>query len=648
MRRILHIILVISFFNNIIAQNNIDSLIKILPTLKEDTNKVNVLKQISVKTVFGDPAKGLIYGEKSLDLAKKINWKKGIALGYSCIGDAYENQGNNAKALELRLIEVKLWEELDDKKSLSGTLGNIGVSYSNLSDNLNALKYYTAALKVAENIGYKKVITNMLINIATVFQDQKNYKKAKEYFNKALPLAIERNAKNSISIIKTNLGVISVEEKEFALGKTYYFEALSLAKELDRKMFQAFILANIAQAYALQGDSALSKNNIEYSNKKFNEAIEYHEMAKRVAKEIELYNLIAGIEGSICDIYTKQKKYNNAFSHLKIAEKLANETNSANEIKLNHERYYRLYKLTNKHDLALMHFEKLILLKDSAKIEVDKKDLLELQIKFETEKKEAEIKSLTQSNNILLLSATNKKYLIYGLSIILILLVGIGLLVFNQFKLRLKQETMKLEQKLLRTQMNPHFLFNSITSIQNFIYEHQPKEAGDYLSRFAWLMRLILENSANEYISLDKEIETLEYYLSLQKLRMNDNLDYSIEVDSDIQTSQISLPPMLTQPFIENAIEHGFRGIKETGIIKIHFAINKDVLQIKIIDNGIGIASAQQQKELYHSHKSMAMQITQERLKLLNRSKNKKMIFEIKEIEREEKKGTEVIFSIPI
>lgn len=208
----------------------------------------------------------------------------------------------------------------------------------------------------------------------------------------------------------------------------------------------------------------------------------------------------------------------------------------------------------------------------------------------------------------------------------------------------------QFEQKLLRIQMNPHFIFNSLASIESFIYEHQPKEAGVYLSNFSRLIRLILENSASEYIPLEKEIETLNFYLSLEKLRLNDNLEYSIEVDKTINPDEIHLPPMLTQPFIENAIEHGFRGIEQKGVINVLFSLNDHCLKVEVTDNGIGIAQAQQQKELHSHHKSLAMQITQERLNLLNKSKKRKLDFTVTDLlnSEGENKGTKIIFTIPL
>jgi sensor histidine kinase YesM len=227
--------------------------------------------------------------------------------------------------------------------------------------------------------------------------------------------------------------------------------------------------------------------------------------------------------------------------------------------------------------------------------------------------------------------------------------LGIGSLLYRQSKLKSAQKQSLIEQKLLRTQMNPHFIFNSLSSIESFIYEHQPKEAGEYLAQFAKLMRLILENSSSDYISLDKEIETLKYYLTLQKLRLNDNMEFEIFVDEQIDPEDTLIPPMLTQPFIENVIEHGFRGLKECGRINIYFTKKNDILEVKITDNGIGIAQAKQQKVLFQKHKSMAIQITYERLALLNKSKRKILIFDIKDASNEgNRKGTEVLFSIPI
>ncbi|MBC7863886.1 MAG: histidine kinase, partial [Bacteroidia bacterium] len=258
--------------------------------------------------------------------------------------------------------------------------------------------------------------------------------------------------------------------------------------------------------------------------------------------------------------------------------------------------------------------------------------------------------ALMQENKLQALSITNSRYLTIGLIALLVLALGLGFFIGRQNKIKTQQAVSQFEQKLLRTQMNPHFIFNSLASMESFIYDHQPKEAGVYLSNFSKLMRLILENSASENITLEKEIEILNYYLSLQKLRLDDNLTYSIEMGEGMHPEQIELPPMLTQPFIENAIEHGFRGGKQRGDIKISFNLSGTNLEVQVIDNGIGIEQAQQQKELYKTHKSMSMQITMERLEFLNKTKKKKLSFTVTDLAKEPggKTGTKIIFSIPL
>jgi len=213
--------------------------------------------------------------------------------------------------------------------------------------------------------------------------------------------------------------------------------------------------------------------------------------------------------------------------------------------------------------------------------------MLEMTAKYDSEKKIIENKSLIQKNKIQALSISNNRYLIFGLIGFFILLFFVGILIFRQNKIKAQQLAMQFEQKLLRTQMNPHFIFNSLASIESFIYEHEPKIAGVYLSKFSRLMRLILENSASEFITLDKEIEILNYYLSLQKMRLDDQLDYTIEFDKTIIPEEVLIPPMLLQPFIENAIEHGFRGSKSRGEVSILFEIIQSNLHVTIRDNGI-------------------------------------------------------------
>jgi LytS/YehU family sensor histidine kinase len=199
-----------------------------------------------------------------------------------------------------------------------------------------------------------------------------------------------------------------------------------------------------------------------------------------------------------------------------------------------------------------------------------------------------------------------------------------------------------LNQKLLLSQMNPHFIFNSIDNIQSLIYNKQDKEAVNYLTKFSKLTRQILENSNESYIALSEEVIMIDNYLVIQQLLYNNKFDFNIEVDDTIDTEAILLPPMLTQPFIENAIKHGLKSTSEKGQIDISFKFHNQKLFFEINDNGVGFSD----KETVNK-KSLAMKITKERL--INISK--KTDFEVQTENRlDDKKntiGAKVFFEIP-
>ena len=191
-------------------------------------------------------------------------------------------------------------------------------------------------------------------------------------------------------------------------------------------------------------------------------------------------------------------------------------------------------------------------------------------------------------------------------------------------KLEMERSLLELEQKALRLQMNPHFIFNALNSIHNLIILNDSAKARYALSKFSKLMRMVLENSREKLISIDDEVDTLENYVQLEKLTTQNEFEFEIEIDENLDTNEPILPPLMIQPFIENAIIHGFKNIMHDGKLKVSFKlIDEHILQITIDDNGIGRKNASQinaQKENYH--KSTALQVTQERLSNINSKPN--------------------------
>ncbi|MDX1350137.1 MAG: two-component regulator propeller domain-containing protein [Putridiphycobacter sp.] len=193
-------------------------------------------------------------------------------------------------------------------------------------------------------------------------------------------------------------------------------------------------------------------------------------------------------------------------------------------------------------------------------------------------------------------------------------------------KIELEKSILELEQKALRLQMNPHFIFNVLNSIHHLIILNDSAKARYALSKFSKLMRQVLENSREKLISIDAELDMLQNYIQLEKLTGSLDFDYVVSIDDSIDTNEPILPPLLVQPFIENAIIHGFKGIKYKGVIQLSFDIESDTYIVcTISDNGIGRENASKQssqKDQYH--KSTALQVVQERLSNLNESENKK------------------------
>jgi len=222
----------------------------------------------------------------------------------------------------------------------------------------------------------------------------------------------------------------------------------------------------------------------------------------------------------------------------------------------------------------------------------------------------------------------------------------------EQKKLQMEKEIVELEQKALRLQMNPHFIFNALNSIQSQIGTDNEQTARYYLAKFSRLMRQILDNSRNTTITLEEEVNTLENYLLIEKFCNGDRFDYKITVDENIEKDYVKIPPMLLQPFVENAIKHGLKYVEgKRGMIEVAFEEKNNVLECSVTDNGIGRKKAEEMikagKETYH--KSTALAVTLERLDIFKEESEVRSL-EIIDLHDEQgnANGTKVILRLPL
>jgi len=296
---------------------------------------------------------------------------------------------------------------------------------------------------------------------------------------------------------------------------------------------------------------------------------------------------------------------------------------------------YNLYNKSGNSIKALDHFIKYTQLKDSLFNLNSQKEIDRLRTEYETGKKENEIILLSRDKALQELEIERQKNLRMYTTLAALLIVVILYLLYTRYKQRqkllkeqLERSRADIEQRLLRSQMNPHFLFNSLNTINGFIMSNNVDTASEFLTKFSKLVRHILEYSRKEMILLDEEVKTLRLYLELERMRFNNRFDFDIEVSGDLKTDELYVPPMLTQPFIENALIHGLFPKQEGGTVKVFFSADEAGIKVEIIDNGIGreAAGAMSRKQT-DTHRSLGLQLTRERLALMDKNKENRYYF---------------------
>ncbi|NOS93700.1 MAG: histidine kinase [Cyclobacteriaceae bacterium] len=304
-----------------------------------------------------------------------------------------------------------------------------------------------------------------------------------------------------------------------------------------------------------------------------------------------------------------------------------------------HRLKYLIYKAKGEYAKALAAYELYAFKSDSTIRTRHETKLSSLQARLEVGLKEKEVESLTQKAELQQSEIQKQRYFLITLILIVILVIGVGyafykrrqwkqkqaiiLIELNEARRRLEIEKQyrASELKAIRSQMNPHFLFNALNSIQEYIMLNEKKLAGKYLGKFADLMRIYLQHSQSKSVTIQEEMEALRLYLELEKLRFNESFVYTIGVGDSIDTYSMSIPSLLVQPYVENAIKHGLLHKKQEQKLSIYFDLDshQKFIICTIEDNGVGrVKSAEINRMRDPNHKSFATEATKTRLELLN------------------------------
>lgn len=239
--------------------------------------------------------------------------------------------------------------------------------------------------------------------------------------------------------------------------------------------------------------------------------------------------------------------------------------------------------------------------------------------------------------------ARNTIWAIAGGVALTILTSLIFIQLYRRRQAKSKLELNLLQNRILRSQLNPHFIFNALNSVKKIIQKN-PDAAGKYLTRFSMLMRQVLENSQEEKITLEEEISMLENYMELEALRIHSGFDYEVTFDETVDVSNTMIPPLIFQPVLENAIWHGLDPLDHRGSIRLSFIQKNDLLEATIEDNGVGMKSPSGEKLREGKRRSLGLQITRERIDLLNRKAKMKGYIS----QQLSDNGSKVIMGIPV
>jgi len=542
----------------------------------------------------GEYADALVYYEKALETAIFLNDTSWIAACYANAGNVYRRLANYSKALDYFQRALEVFEQKGEVRRMAIANMNIGNLYEDQKDYAKALKYFSMALDLSYETEDNKRISECLMNCGNVFFAQGDLLSARQYYMKSVEINEKMGFTHILDDCYQSIGLTYEKEGNFENAIQYFNKSLTIArKETDRP--------NISESLAYLAEISIKKND-------FNKAIQY-------AEESLEYSLFTKDPSNIL----------NAYFYLSIG----NEGVGNKEKALSYYKQYAAYKDT------IFSTEKY-------------KSVRDLEMKYETKQKEQQLEILKEKNAIQELMLSRRYWMFLGAMILMGLLAIIGYILIRNSHLKSRHNAILLEQKLLRSQMNPHFIFNSLIAIQSFIYKKEPVIAGDYLVKFADLIRITLDNSRNEFVLLSRELKMLEIYLELQSLRFENKFDFTIDIDTKIDPELVKVPPMLAQPFIENAIEHGLRYKKEKGLVKIVFSCIDDRIVFSVTDDGIGRDKARK-LEINKKHESMATSITKDRLKVLSKKFKQNYKLELNDVNDKEgvATGTMVKLTIP-
>lgn len=579
-------------------------------TSKQDTAYVNKLGRSFDSLIRTDAIAAQHVAEQIISISEKIDYKYGVAMGMIKTANYYDNQHNNTKRVDYLKKALAYSKKYKIKPTEGKALSNLGVIYQENMDNATAMIYHDSAVAIFQELHDTFRIAQCYINITSCLISSKNYDEAIKYGGRTIVLFKQIHDLHSVAVAYNNMALIYASMRKYQECLRYTDSVISIDKAL--KDTNALLLP-----YGLYG-------NYYAGVKKYDSAIYYYtkslDIANKTGNKREL--AFVHVNLGVCNIGIK--RYQVALRYLDTALKLARDVSYKQLYYEVPQRMADIYNHTHEYQKEAQYLRIADAARDTFLTEDRQKKMAEMTARFENNELESKNALLAKDNDIKQIRLRQEKILVYcGFGAALLLLI-IGIQVVRHNRLKANKRLLQVEQKQLLAQMNPHFIFNSLNSIQQFVVQNDTLNANKYLADFALLMRQTLDNSKDSTISLRRELEYLDNYLSFESMRFEDKFQYTLTCAEDIDPEAVEIPSMIIQPFVENAIRHGLYNLQgKVGKLNISFYKKEGYLICEVDDNGIGMEEAERIKsQRLIKHQSHGMDITRQRLELVSKMTN--------------------------
>jgi tetratricopeptide (TPR) repeat protein len=621
---------VLSFvFNNAVCSSK-------SPSAKQKADTLTIAQQWFKKGMEydgeGNTEKGDSAVKEALRLATIIKDYTTMAKSLNFLAINLGAAGKKDEAIELSFKAFEYYILAGDSSRAANVKINIGMDYNNQGKYEEALKIELEALDLRLQCGDSTNLAAYYQRIGEVYKGLGIHEKWKSSLETARHLSKVpkyANFKTQIGILNDYGGILEAEKK--------YSEAVAIYLDMYKRSSQekylngmATALTNLSPAYRNSGQNLKA---LECAS----EALTIQSERGNDYGRLTAFNQLGEAYLTLGQSSLAKENFNQGLQLSIQMEHINDQKESLNGL-------YRVAREEANWKEALHYHEKWSQLEDSLQnIDLQEK-LTNLETKYQTGKKEQQIALLNIDNQLKKEELKYRKVQILSISLFGLLTLVLLYFLMRQRQLSTQNREIRLSQQLLRTQMNPHFIFNAIGSIQSYMYRNDGKNAAFFLSRFSGLMRAVLEQSNKELVSIREERETLENYLILERMRAGEEMEFEIKVDPELEEEELLMPPMLIQPFVENAIKHAFKNSEPVNRVTIDFLKLEETIRIEVRDNGTGYEPATQNS----GHNSMAISIFRERMKFYEKKYRKNAGFKIVNLKAEGEQGTMVSFCVPL